>query len=278
MKTDFVDLLGLKIAYKRHGDNKRTIVLIHGNSACKEVYYRQFAHFMNSRYSFLAIDLPGHGESANSPCPEDDYTIPGYALRIADTLKVLGVKKHIIVGWSLGGQIALEMAGNDLVNPDKTFRGACIFGAPPIGPGMDGIEEAFHPAALDSSMADPEPSREDIDAYVRGVYGTLSPIPQQFFDCAYRTHGLARQIMVAHWMGGISGHRQVETVAKWKKPICVAHGMDDAFVSFDYLQKCQWKNLWKKSIQQFEHCGHAPFAEHAPKFNHMLDSFSADVF
>jgi pimeloyl-ACP methyl ester carboxylesterase len=54
----------------------------------------------------LALDLPGHGKSAGTGF----HTIEGYASGLAEFIRSIGVSKVILVGHSMGGAIALQMA------------------------------------------------------------------------------------------------------------------------------------------------------------------------
>ncbi|PHR91732.1 MAG: epoxide hydrolase [Robiginitomaculum sp.] len=266
---------GITLSFQRQGActaTDPTIVLLHGNSGCKEVFQHQFTHFENTRFSVLAIDLPGHGASDNALTPETTYTMPGYARMIDKALTTLGVEHYILVGWSLGGNIGLEMAGCDM-----GMKGLMIFGAPPVGPGMKNVEKAYLPATFASAIGDDDTPSDQIDAFVDAIYGTLAPVPKPFYTCAHRTEGRAREIMVSHWLGGQNGHVQYETVANWEKPICVAHGNLDPFAALEYLQLAPWKNLWHDKVIEFPACGHAPFVEDPAGFNAVLEQFASDV-
>jgi pimeloyl-ACP methyl ester carboxylesterase len=271
-KSAFIDIDGVKINYQRQGDVGPTLVLLHGNSGCKEVFEHQFSYFKSGRFSVLALDLPGHGKSANAVHPQTDYTIPGYAWLVDRVLAQLNVDDYILVGWSLGGNIALEMAGCG-----TSAKGLMIFGAPPIGPGMENIEKAYTPETFDTAAGESQTPTEQLDAFVQAIYGTLDPIPSEFFACAHRTDAISREIMMSHWMGGGDGHRQYDTIAKWGKPICVAHGNLDPFVMLDYLQTAPWDNLWRGKVFEFANCGHAPFLEDPTDFNAVLEEFAEHV-
>ncbi len=60
------------------------------------------------RYYCVALDLPGHGGSA--PMPHEWFTIPRMADLITDVSQHLGLENAVLVGHSMGGAIALEMA------------------------------------------------------------------------------------------------------------------------------------------------------------------------
>src|SRR5262245_32522685 len=59
------------------------------------------------RYTVVAPDLLGHGESAK---PRGDYSLGAYASGIRDLLTLLGHERATFIGHSLGGGIAMQMA------------------------------------------------------------------------------------------------------------------------------------------------------------------------
>lgn len=72
-----------------------------------------------NRPDALAIDLPGYGHSA--PLEEDstlaeDYTLPALA---AAVLRTLPAEPATLVGWSLGGLLAMQLA---LDHPERVHR------------------------------------------------------------------------------------------------------------------------------------------------------------
>ncbi len=272
-----IEVEGLTLSYQHQGNSDKTIVMLHGNSACKQVFAKQFEFFNGSQFSLLAFDLPGHGNSDNAHLAETQYTIPGYAHIIDQALAALEVKNYIVLGWSLGGNIALEMAGCDLTKANTDFKGMMIFGAPPVGPGVENLEKAYLPATFESAVGDKTAPGDQIDSFVQTIYGTLKPVPEQFYKCAHRTEGKAREIMVNHWMAATSGHNQYNTASKWKKPICVIHGNLDPFAALDYLKETPWCNLWQNQILELPNCGHAPFIEDPRAFNSILDNFAANI-
>lgn len=271
-ESRYIKCDGMRISYDFIGQTGPTLVFLHGNSGCKAVFERQFAKFTDSRFSLLAIDLPGHGDSDDAAVPQRSYTIPGYACLIEGVLQELGIREFILVGWSLGGNIALEMAG-----AGSAANGMMIFGAPPVGPGMDNLDKAYLPATFETAIGDSGATKAQIEAYIQAIYGTLDPVPEAFRKCAHRTDGRAREIMVNHWMSGASGHNQQDTVSRWDNPICVVHGQHDPFVNRTYLDDLSWRNLWRETVFTLPGCGHAPFIEDPDAFNALLEDFANDI-
>ena len=120
------------IAISETGGTGLPVLLIHGNSGCKEVFSKQLESDLGDRFRMIAMDLPGHGDSSPAIVPENTYSWLGYADCAIQVLKAMGVKQAAVYGWSLGGQAAIEMLpGYD------GMAGLMITGAPPVSPTME---------------------------------------------------------------------------------------------------------------------------------------------
>ncbi|MGZ4677137.1 MAG: alpha/beta fold hydrolase [Acidimicrobiia bacterium] len=82
------------------------VLLIHGMAGSsrtwKEVMPRLAEHCQ-----VIAPDLLGHGESATPP---GDYSLGGFAAMLRDLLGALDVERVTVVGQSLGGGVAMQLA------------------------------------------------------------------------------------------------------------------------------------------------------------------------
>lgn len=264
---------GIKLEYCSKGNGENSLVFLHGNSSFKEIFLQQFEYFDNKGFTLIAIDLPGHGGSDNAVEAEEQYTIPAYAAIVNQLLEQLEVRDYILVGWSLGGNIGLEMmASND------SMQALALFGAPPVGPGAENFEKAYLPATFDTAMQDADPNDDEISLFAKSIYSGLDTIPELFIDAARRTDGRAREVMVTHWLSGVSGNDQLQTVKESKQQICVMQGSNEPFVSLVYLKTANWNKLWKNKIHIIEDSAHAPFIENAPQFNALLESFALDSY
>lgn len=67
------------IAYTQTSTEGPAILLIHGNSSCKEVFCKQYAAPELAEFRLVAFDLPGHGASDDAVDPARNYTLGGYA-------------------------------------------------------------------------------------------------------------------------------------------------------------------------------------------------------
>lgn len=119
-------------AVDNEGDGP-AVLFIHGNSGCKEVFHQQFEGSLANTCRMIAFDLPGHGASDDASAPEDVYRMATMAPIIRKLLEALDARDSVLVGWSLGGHLAIEMAAS---YPEH--RGMVITGTPPCGPGRGG--------------------------------------------------------------------------------------------------------------------------------------------
>ncbi len=91
--------------YFEESGKGEALLLIHGLSANKTMFYHQ-VNIFKKYYRCILIDLPGFGNSKKDKIPED---IPHISNEIFSLLKSLNIEKTHILGYSLGGTIALNM-------------------------------------------------------------------------------------------------------------------------------------------------------------------------
>ncbi len=94
------------LAYEDLGRGDPPLVFVHGLACHRGFWGPQVQHFA-SRNRVVLVDLRGHGDSS---APRQRYTIRSFADDLAWTVKELGIVAPIVVGHSLGGLVALELA------------------------------------------------------------------------------------------------------------------------------------------------------------------------
>jgi pimeloyl-ACP methyl ester carboxylesterase len=98
-------LHGHRVSYRTAGEGP-VILLIHGITGDSR-QWNEVIPQLADRYTVLAPDLLGHGESAK---PRGDYSLGAYAVSLRDLLIVLGHRRATVVGHSLGGGIAMQFS------------------------------------------------------------------------------------------------------------------------------------------------------------------------
>ena len=116
MPTSYVD--GEALHYRLHGVGE-AVLLIHGLGCSGADWVFQVAA-LEGQFRVIVPDLPGCGYS---PPPRGPYTIAGFACALWALLDELDVSQVNIVGFSMGGAVALEMA---LQRPTRVPRLALI--------------------------------------------------------------------------------------------------------------------------------------------------------
>jgi pimeloyl-ACP methyl ester carboxylesterase len=98
-----IELHGHRVIYRIAGDGP-PVVLIHGMVNSSK-HWEQVALQLAERYTVIAPDLLGHGDSA---AVRGDYSLGAHACSIRDLLTTIGIERATIVGHSLGGGIAMQ--------------------------------------------------------------------------------------------------------------------------------------------------------------------------
>ncbi|MFJ9249601.1 alpha/beta fold hydrolase [Streptomyces sp. NPDC101776] len=101
----FVDVDGLRVHYKRAGHGP-AVVLLHG-SASSLHHFEGVASRLSASYDVIRPDLPGWG--LTGPRADRNYRVPTYAATVARFLEALGVRRSVVVGNSLGGNIGWNL-------------------------------------------------------------------------------------------------------------------------------------------------------------------------
>lgn len=105
MEPRTVMLHGHPMTYVEEGAGP-VLLLVHGMGGRYE-NWREVMEPLARRYTVVAPDLPGHGASAPG---NGDYSIGGLAVGLRDLLLALGHERATLVGHSLGGGIAMNLA------------------------------------------------------------------------------------------------------------------------------------------------------------------------
>lgn len=85
------------------------LVLLHGLGGCGEDWAPQIAHF-SARHRVIVPDLRGFGAT---PRGRRRPTIPRLAGDVRELLTQLGVERYVLIGHSMGGAVAQQLARDD---------------------------------------------------------------------------------------------------------------------------------------------------------------------
>ena len=139
---------GIELAYQLHGDGE-PLVLLHGGFGSLEMFGPNVAALAAGR-QVIGVDLQSHGRT---PAVDRPMRFETMADDIAALIRHLGLERADVMGFSLGGGVALRTA---IQHPDAVDRlvlvstpfkregwyPEMVAGFDPMGPGDRGADEA----------------------------------------------------------------------------------------------------------------------------------------
>jgi pimeloyl-ACP methyl ester carboxylesterase len=125
--------------YHSHRDeqaNSLPVVLIHGAGGNYLSWPPDIRRLPGCRV--FALDLPGHGKSGG----RGRQSVPAYASLILEWLGVVGIYRAVLVGHSMGGAIAIEIA---LAHPERVVALGLVSTAPRLSIPLPLMSDAESP-------------------------------------------------------------------------------------------------------------------------------------
>ena len=110
----YAEVNGINLYYETHGSG-RPLVLLHGGLGSGEMF-GPVLPLLAERHQVVAVDLQGHGRTADIDRPIDMRLMAGDVAALIDHLRL---DTPDLVGYSLGGGVALQTAAK---YPDKIRR------------------------------------------------------------------------------------------------------------------------------------------------------------
>ncbi|MFI9006127.1 alpha/beta fold hydrolase [Actinosynnema sp. NPDC053489] len=261
---------GQELAYRESSGSGRPVVLVHGNSSSARTWGALVDGPFGERFRCLALDLPGHGGSP-SPASAEAYSLPGYAANLVDFVAATGAEGAVVVGWSLGGHIAIEAAPRL-----PGVAGFVVFGTPPVASPAQ-LGEAFLPNPAVNVGFAAEVDEEAARAYATSFLapGSTYPVAELVADIL-ATDGAARAGLAAS-LGAGRFTDEVAVVGGLTRPLAVLHGEGERLVSLDYLRSVPVPTLWRGEVRVLAGVGHAPHLEAPGEFAAVLAEFLDDL-
>lgn len=252
-----------------------TVIFLHGHCTNKEFFQKQLESPLFTGVRLIALDLPGYGESEPPRDPQKIYSFPGYASVVAEVIAKLQLNNLVIVGWSLGGHVALE-----LTSLLTQLQGLLITGTPPIEISFAGLGQGFK--ALDPSIlacfGKGDLSQEEAELLATVSDYDYTTEKEFLVEAILQTDEGAKTIYPRSIGLGI-GQNEVKIVNEWQKPIAVVAGERDIAINNDYIiHEVKFKNLWEGKVHVIPQAGHAVFMDFPDAFNQILHRFLGVLF
>jgi len=227
-----------RLAYRESTGKGLPVLMIHGNSTCREVFRNQLDGAIGVAHRCVAFDLPDHDTSEDAPDPDRTYNVQGYAAAAIELMQGLGIGRYVVLGWSLGGHIAIEkMAQSD------ALAGVMITGSPPITQGKGAVGERFA-GDIEHSIASKQLLSEDEnDMFAHNTCGPNAPYDPFLKEAVARCDGRARSLMIAKLACGV-GSNQQDLAVNASVLFAIVNGAEDAFIHNDFIAGLPYSNIW----------------------------------
>ncbi len=104
------------------GDDRPTILYFYGNAGSAAYSQGEFDHFRMAGCNVLIPDLAGYGQSGGTPSEANFYATADAAWNWLQHQPGVDGKKIIVVGWSMGAGVAVDLACRKPVIGLATFN------------------------------------------------------------------------------------------------------------------------------------------------------------
>lgn len=152
---------GQRLAYTEYGDGPKLTILLHG-LLFNQRFHEALALDLAARgHRLVALDLLGHGES-DRPTDKWRYSMPAFGRQVIALLDHLGEREAVILGTSLGANVALETAVH---GPDRV-RGL-VTEMPVLDHALIGCAIAFTPLMV--ALTAGEPAMRAVSRLTRAI-------------------------------------------------------------------------------------------------------------
>lgn len=269
----YVTVEGHRVRYWEEGAGP-PIVLVHG-LANSVITWRKNVEALGRNFRVIALDLPGHGLS---DMPKVRFDLPEGAAFVASFLDEMGVDRGHLVGNSMGGAVALELA---LARPDRT---ASLTLADSAGLGR----EISFVLRLGSLPLLGEYARRPTLKGVRNLVRWLVHDPNLVDEdeLPLRLSYLKREGSAQALLGflrtgvGLFGQRPATrrdaVLSSVSVPTLIVWGAQDPLFPIEQAQGAAHA-IPGATLHVFDACGHWPQYEHPEAFNRLLGDFVESV-
>jgi pimeloyl-ACP methyl ester carboxylesterase len=273
-----VDVAGVRISTLIAGPaDGQPLLLMHGLGATKASWLTIISS-LAKRYRVIAPDLPGFGASDK---PTGRYDAAWFAIYAFSLLDVLGHRNAFVVGNSMGGRVAMEMA---MLGPERVDALACLAPAAAFAkrPGLWLVKIARPELGYALSRV----PRRSLKAGLRQLFANSNRLDETWYEAAVddflgawhspnaRTafFKALRNVYLDAPFGETGFWTRLETMVV--APALYIYGADDPLITPRFGEKVQ-KVLPNARVETWADCGHVPQLEHPERAREVLMGFLA---
>lgn len=253
----------LNVETRGHGPD---LVLLHGWGLNLRVWDRLTEALCDS-FRVIAVDLPGHGRSDWSASAG---TPAAQAWRVLDTLAPIS-DRYSLLGWSLGGQIALDLAA---AMPARVEHLVLVAATPRFAAAPDwpyGAEPETLERLATQLRTDYRRTVSDfLDLQVRGSSESAEVLAH--LRAALFEHGEAQPEALAAGLELLRNTDLRPTLSLVRAPALVVAGQYDR-VTRPAASRALAEALPNAKYVELRRAAHAPFLSHSAEFTRLMREF-----
>jgi len=268
-RAEFIKVeTNVKLHITDAGEGK-PIVLIHGWPLSDEMYEYQYNDLVNKNFRAIGITLRGYGQSDK---PYGEYNYDVHALDIKRVLDKLDIQDAMLVGFSMGGAIAVRFvaAYNETQVSKMVLAGAAV----PIWTQREDFPYNLPQSAVDDLIKLNYKDRPKLLADFAKIFSaTETSLNDGIGNWLYGIGLSASSHAMAECLVALRDIDLRDDMVKITIPTLILHGKNDKICSFDLAEQMK-AGISDSKLVVFEKSGHSLFLEETKKFNSELIKFA----
>ena len=251
------------------GGEGRPIVLIHGWPLSDEMYEYQYNDLIKNKFRAIGITLRGFGKSDK---PYGKYNYDVHALDIKRILDILDINDAVLVGFSMGGAIAVHYLS--IYSGAHVSKLVLAGAAVPLWTQRKDFPYNLNQSSVDDLIILNYLDRPKLLSDFSKIF-SATPTSLNKGICNWlKGIGMsASSYATAHSLVALRDTDLREDMAKIKMPTLILHGKKDKICSFALANQMK-AGIANSELVVFEESGHSLFLEETQKFNTELIKFA----
>ncbi|MFN4143279.1 acetoin dehydrogenase dihydrolipoyllysine-residue acetyltransferase subunit [Aestuariivirga sp.] len=257
-KYEFADTAAGKLRYAKRGSGDETLILIHGFGGDLDNWLFNI-DALGEKATVYALDLPGHGQSAKAL---ENPGLGSLTAALSSFMDKLGIGKAHLVGHSMGGAIAMQLAA-DQPQKVKSLTLICSAG---LGPDIGSYVDEYVAAQ----------GRKDLKPVLEQLFADKSLVSRQLVEdvLKYKRLDGVESVLKALSSALFGGRKQHDApgakLAGKLPPTLVIWGKEDQIIPAAHSA-----NLPGTKVHVIDGAGHMVFMEKASDVNNLIKAHIA---
>ena len=287
VQSGFVEVGDLRV-HHTSGGRGSAVLFVHGLGSSGYMEWRYNLRPVAARHRVFAPDLPGYGRTEK---PRTRYTIPYFARFVERYMEERGLRSASVVGASLGGRIALEVAlerprlvrklvlvntlGFGRPKPQMAHMAYGLVTIPRVGEAVmkftRGALRWASPTTIRKVAARYAGSGADLEKTLDDAY--LENLREVYAMDEFHAAYLSTVRSLVNPRAIFGGHHDVTArLNELKVPVQLIWGADDPLFPLAHAARAH-ALIEGSRLAVIEGAGHTPQAERPEEFNRVLNAF-----